>query len=174
MGLPCAVELHNCVGWLQPFSILFFFVKKKKVFCGRLSGGHGGNHGLFQSLDLVPCGALDDQELLPYTLRRSQKTPSLPHHLYKGRACGRYQPSSPANIKMGIPRLRQLLEPYAERNDLGDRRVVIDGPGLAYHIFNQCQTKAPSGSLFDQPSYAVLGRAAINWLDHLTGSGAVL
>lgn len=76
--------------------------------------------------------------------------------------------------RMGIPRLRQLLEPYTKRIELEDQRVVIDGPGLAYHIFSLCQARAPSGSLFDQPSYTLLGETAVTWLDDLTGSGAVL
>jgi hypothetical protein len=76
--------------------------------------------------------------------------------------------------RMGIPRLRQLLEPYTKRIELEDQRVVIDGPGLAYHIFSLCQARAPSGSPFDQPSYTLLGEKVITWLDDLTSSGAVL
>lgn len=75
---------------------------------------------------------------------------------------------------MGIPRLRQLIEPYTETAELEGRRVVIDGPGLAYQVFSKCQLRAPSGSLFDQPSYATLGEEAVKWLDDLTNSGALL
>lgn len=71
---------------------------------------------------------------------------------------------------MGIPRLRQLLEPYAEDVDLNGRDIVIDGPGLAYHVLYN--DRRPASSVFNQPSYSVLGQAAINWLDGLTKSGA--
>ncbi|KAB5576464.1 XPG domain containing-domain-containing protein [Coniochaeta sp. 2T2.1] len=71
---------------------------------------------------------------------------------------------------MGIPRLRQLLEPYAEQIDLKGRDIVIDGPGLAYHILHYCQREATS--LFDLPSHSLLGQTAIRWLDELSASGA--
>jgi hypothetical protein len=71
---------------------------------------------------------------------------------------------------MGIPRLRQLLEPYAEEVDLKGRDIVIDGPGLAYHVLYD--NRKPATSLFSLPTYSVLGEAAIRWLDELTKSGA--
>jgi hypothetical protein len=71
---------------------------------------------------------------------------------------------------MGVPRLRQLLEPYAEQVNLKGHDLVIDGPALAYHILYQCQRQADS--LFNLPSYSVLGQTAIRWLNELTESGA--
>lgn len=71
---------------------------------------------------------------------------------------------------MGIPRLRQLLEPYAEEVDLKGRDIVIDGPALVYHILSLCQRHATS--LFDLPSYNLLGQTAVRWLDELSKSGA--
>ncbi|KAH8912853.1 hypothetical protein BR93DRAFT_906346 [Coniochaeta sp. PMI_546] len=71
---------------------------------------------------------------------------------------------------MGIPRLRQLLEPFSEQVDLKTRDIVIDGPALVYHILYQCQRHATS--LFDLPSYDLLGHTAVRWLDELSKSGA--
>ena len=71
---------------------------------------------------------------------------------------------------MGVPRLRQLLEPYAEHVDLKDRDLVIDGPGLAYHIL--WYDRRPVSSLFSRPSYSELGEAAVKWLNKLSQSGA--
>jgi hypothetical protein len=71
---------------------------------------------------------------------------------------------------MGIPRLRQLLEPYAEQVDLKGRDIIIDGPGLAYHVLHD--DFKPATSLFTLPTYTDLGQAAVRWLDQLTKSGA--
>ncbi|OIW32499.1 hypothetical protein CONLIGDRAFT_678894 [Coniochaeta ligniaria NRRL 30616] len=71
---------------------------------------------------------------------------------------------------MGIPRLRQLLEPYAEQVDLKGRDIVIDGPALVYHILYQCLGHATS--LFNLPSYSLLGQTAIRWLNELSKAGA--
>lgn len=71
---------------------------------------------------------------------------------------------------MGIPRLRQLLEPFSEQVDLKNRDIVIDGPALVYHILYQCQRHATS--LFDLPTYDLLGQTAVRWLDELFKSGA--
>ncbi|KAK5998132.1 hypothetical protein PT974_00504 [Cladobotryum mycophilum] len=63
---------------------------------------------------------------------------------------------------MGIPHLIATLERYAEYEVLENETVVIDGPALAYHILYMCRANAAS-----QPSYGLLGQAAIAWLDEL-------
>jgi hypothetical protein len=59
----------------------------------------------------------------------------------------------------------KLLRPYAEQQNLEGTHVVIDGPGLAYHILHKCASY--SNSLFSQPSPKLLGEATISWLDEL-------
>ncbi|KAK1971040.1 hypothetical protein LY78DRAFT_689412 [Colletotrichum sublineola] len=64
---------------------------------------------------------------------------------------------------MGIPHLLNHLSPYGVLGPIDGDRVVIDGPALAYHIYHLC-TRSTSGV----PSYDLLGRTALVWLDKLT------
>jgi hypothetical protein len=70
---------------------------------------------------------------------------------------------------MGIPHLITYLRPFAASADLDGESVVIDGPGLAYHVWHLCLA---SQTLFRNPfeatpSYKSLGDAVIRWLDEL-------
>ncbi len=49
--------------------------------------------------------------------------------------------------------------------------AAIDGPGLAYHVLRLCSRKTLRPSPFEQPSYQLLGRTAIEWLDQLESHG---
>jgi hypothetical protein len=77
---------------------------------------------------------------------------------------------------MGIPHLIALLRPYAELEPLAGRDVIIDGPGLCYHIHYKCLGRRGDArnSFEAAPSYEELQEAAIEWLDGLRASGAVL
>jgi len=72
---------------------------------------------------------------------------------------------------MGIPHLKRHLEPYAQRGAIAPCDVVVDGPAFAYHILNLCQRKTLRSSPFELPSYEVLGRTAIAWLDRIEEGG---
>ncbi|UKZ56413.1 hypothetical protein TrVGV298_010249 [Trichoderma virens] len=63
---------------------------------------------------------------------------------------------------MGIPHLITTLENYASHEILQRQVVVIDGPALAYHILHLCRFQGAS-----QPSYGLLNRLVIEWLDRL-------
>ncbi len=71
---------------------------------------------------------------------------------------------------MGVPHLKRHLEPYAQRNVIKDRQLVIDGPAFAYHVLHLC-LRGATESPFDQPSYHDLGTTAIRWLDQLRITG---
>ncbi|KAI9642606.1 hypothetical protein NHQ30_009411 [Ciborinia camelliae] len=77
---------------------------------------------------------------------------------------------------MGIPHLITFLRPFAALRPLKGRDIVIDGPGLAYHIYHVCLgTKKSAGNYFEaNPSYKELGETVIAWLDGLERSGAVV
>jgi len=64
---------------------------------------------------------------------------------------------------MGIPHLATTLEPYCVVRPLRDETAVIDGPALAYHILHECRL---NGVL--QPSYRLVGGAAVRWLDEIS------
>lgn len=63
---------------------------------------------------------------------------------------------------MGVPRLYASFRPFAEHKVLQNERVIIDGPGFAYHILHVCR-----GNGILQPSYKLLGLVAISWLDEI-------
>lgn len=77
---------------------------------------------------------------------------------------------------MGIPHLTTFLRPYAESTALNDGNAVIDGPGLAYHIYHTCITAKVStrNPLEAAPSYKEIGEATIEWLDRLRTSGVIV
>lgn len=90
---------------------------------------------------------------------------------------------------MGIPHLAQLLQPYAvptvvgcktpgcERHRLGqgtpERQIIIDGPGLAYHVYNKILAYKPRtlNAVDAIPTYSEIGNAAISFLDELASYG---
>ncbi|KAK4236375.1 XPG domain containing-domain-containing protein [Achaetomium macrosporum] len=72
---------------------------------------------------------------------------------------------------MGIPQLKRHLEPYAERSFIEPGNVVLDGPALAYHILNLCSRTTRKSSPFEQPSYQLLGKTAVAWLDRIQACG---
>ncbi|TGO89711.1 hypothetical protein BPOR_0097g00150 [Botrytis porri] len=77
---------------------------------------------------------------------------------------------------MGIPHLITFLRPYATLDSLKGKDIVIDGPGLAYHIYHICLgTKKSAGNYFEaNPSYRELGDTVLAWLDGLERSGSVV
>lgn len=70
---------------------------------------------------------------------------------------------------MGVPYLTTILQPYATSIRLVGQVVVIDGPSLAYHIYHLCNC---DGVLV--PTFELLGRTAVEWLDRLRGASAVV
>ncbi|KAF2843196.1 hypothetical protein M501DRAFT_1012557 [Patellaria atrata CBS 101060] len=79
---------------------------------------------------------------------------------------------------MGVPKLRSHLEPYASpvqfisgqtSENSYSRRVIVDGPGLAYFIYHQLRSsKSRSENRSEAaPSYQELGTAVILWLESL-------
>ena len=76
---------------------------------------------------------------------------------------------------MGIPRLIAHLEPFASsvqfslNAPMTQNTVAIDGPGLAFYIYNQAQGR--SSELRTSPSYSELGQATILWLRQLQVHG---
>lgn len=77
---------------------------------------------------------------------------------------------------MGIPHLITFLRPYAELECLAGRDIIVDGPGLCYHIHYKCLGRRAEAwnALEAALSYEELREAAIEWLDGLRGSGAVV
>ena len=85
---------------------------------------------------------------------------------------------------MGIPHLAKQLHAFAEFSSLGcktkgcrehpsDKNIIIDGPGLAYHIY-QCGLahSSPSMGPVDAiPSNDRLGIATLAFLDELECHG---
>lgn len=72
---------------------------------------------------------------------------------------------------MGIPQLKRHLEPYAERAAIEPGNAVLDGPALAYHMLNLCSRVTRKTSPFEQPSYELLGKTAIDWLERIQACG---
>lgn len=77
---------------------------------------------------------------------------------------------------MGIPHLTTFLRPYAGSGTLAGRNAVIDGPGLAYHIYYLCLSRRPSArSPFEAvPTYEEIGKASLEWLNALQTSGVIM
>lgn len=70
---------------------------------------------------------------------------------------------------MGIPHLITNLRPYATPVDLTGYNAVIDGPGLAFHVWDICLSSQPQirNSFEATPSYWLIGETVIRWLDGL-------
>lgn len=85
---------------------------------------------------------------------------------------------------MGIRGLLHHLDSYGERVGLqstldketapSERAAVIDGPALAYHIYNSslaARAAQTSNALQAVPTYAEVGTAAVQWLQQLKVAG---
>ena len=90
---------------------------------------------------------------------------------------------------MGIPHFAQLLQPYAVSTVLGcktpdcerhrlrkgtsERQIIIDGPGLAYHVYHKILAYRPRtlNAVDAIPTYSQIGNAAITFLDELGSYG---
>ncbi|KAL1900483.1 hypothetical protein Sste5346_002203 [Sporothrix stenoceras] len=72
---------------------------------------------------------------------------------------------------MGVPKLLTTLTPFGDRKPLDNANVIIDGPALAYHVVGLCMADpvmaATRSHPLEQPTYAQLGQAAMDWLDAL-------
>ncbi|KAI0003147.1 XPG domain containing-domain-containing protein [Xylariaceae sp. FL0662B] len=69
---------------------------------------------------------------------------------------------------MGIRGFGPAIQRYGVFSSLSGESVVIDGPALVHCIFDGCLKHRPAGSGFIcYPSYALLGRMVIGWLDEL-------
>ena len=77
-------------------------------------------------------------------------------------------------LAMGVPRLITTLQPFSERRKLEGRKVVIDGPGFAYHIIHLCEQAVRPVLPLNQPSPALLGQTALAWLDRLESHGVAV
>ena len=77
---------------------------------------------------------------------------------------------------MGIPHLTTYLSPYATRQELSGRDIVVDGPGFAYHIYYTCLRARPQApnSLEAAPSYEELQNTSHAWLDKLRDCGIIM
>lgn len=77
---------------------------------------------------------------------------------------------------MGIPRLITYLEPYATPAELSGGKVIVDGPGLAYHIYHQLLASKPraDNAIYAAPTYAELGQSAVCFLDELQKRNVVV
>lgn len=70
---------------------------------------------------------------------------------------------------MGIPHLISTLEPYAQHAVLQNVDVVVDGPGLAHHVLHVCRVNG-----VDHPSYRLLGKTVVAWLDQLASQNTTV
>ena len=90
---------------------------------------------------------------------------------------------------MGVRGLAKHLLPYAEWKVLGNpaegqsrsphhegRKVVIDGPSLAFFIYRRLLALTLNGSsIIDSiPSYSMLARAAVAFLQQLQACGLIM
>lgn len=88
---------------------------------------------------------------------------------------------------MGVPHLAKQLHAFAEFAPLGcksegcslhpsDKKIIIDGPSLAYHIYHCGLAHSPSnlGPIDALPSYEMLGKATVTFLDELQSYGTTV
>ena len=86
---------------------------------------------------------------------------------------------------MGIPRLTTYLAPLAKTKAIGcktsdchfnnhdesypPRKVIIDGPSLAYHIYHKVLAQKTAPNAVDaQPLYGEIAEAVILFLDEIS------
>jgi hypothetical protein len=74
---------------------------------------------------------------------------------------------------MGVPHLITFLRPFATSVNLTGQNIVIDGPGLAYHVWHICLVTQPRfRNPFEAiPSYEILGKTVTRFLDELQTHG---
>ena len=79
-------------------------------------------------------------------------------------------------LAMGIPHLITFLRPYAVLQSIEGLDVVVDGPGLCYHLHHKCLSRraAARNPLEAAHSYGELRGVAIEWLNGLRDSGAIV
>ena len=91
---------------------------------------------------------------------------------------------------MGIPRLTSYLEPYSVPGLLGcdsfacpihnpqihSSCIIIDGPGLAYHIFYRILAHKPASwnAIDAMPTYQEIGELTVLYLQELEKRGVCL
>lgn len=77
---------------------------------------------------------------------------------------------------MGIPRLITYLEPYATPAELSGGKVIVDGPGLAYHIYHRLLATKPraDNAIYAAPTYAELGHSTVMFLDELQKHNVIM
>ncbi|MCJ1263022.1 hypothetical protein MMC22_002892 [Lobaria immixta] len=88
---------------------------------------------------------------------------------------------------MGVPHLTKQLHAFAEFAPLGcksegckehpsGKKIIIDGPSLAYHIYHCGLAHSPSdlGPIDAIPSYDKLGKATVAFLDELQSYGTTV
>lgn len=88
---------------------------------------------------------------------------------------------------MGITHLAKLLHVFAEFSPLGckstgckehpsDKKIIIDGPSLAYHIYHCGLAHSPSnlGPIDSIPSNDSVGKATLAFLDELQCHGTTV
>jgi hypothetical protein len=87
-----------------------------------------------------------------------------------------YSPSSRRPSAMGIPHLITHLRPFATSVTLTGQCVVIDGPGLAYHIYHLCLASQPRlRNPFETiPSPSTLAETVLRWLNELRANNATM
>lgn len=88
---------------------------------------------------------------------------------------------------MGVAYLVKQLDAFAEFSPLGckskgckehpsDKKIIIDGPSLAYHIYycGLAHSLSSFSAIDAIPSYDRLGKAALVFLDELECHGATM
>lgn len=77
---------------------------------------------------------------------------------------------------MGVRHLITFLRPYSTLESIAGQQIVIDGPAFAHHIYYICLkgTKSAQNALEAAPSYSVLVKTALLWLEGLQDSNAVM
>ncbi|KUJ14179.1 uncharacterized protein LY89DRAFT_784171 [Mollisia scopiformis] len=70
---------------------------------------------------------------------------------------------------MGVRHLIAYLQPYATVVSLAGASIVVDGPAFAHHVYYLCLRATPHArnGFEAAPSYPVLVKTALSWLDRL-------
>jgi len=77
---------------------------------------------------------------------------------------------------MGIPHLITFLRPFSVREALRGQSIIIDGPGLCYHVYHVSLGLRPNAPNYFEavPSYQEIGEALLAYLKGLEKSDAVM
>ncbi|KAI1358378.1 hypothetical protein F5Y08DRAFT_321926 [Xylaria arbuscula] len=69
---------------------------------------------------------------------------------------------------MGVRGLGAAVRRYGRFSPLSGDTVVVDGPALVHRVYDGCmRQRPPNAGFICQPSYAVLARMVIGWLEEL-------